>query len=277
MVAYAAPSALLVVVHAPAVAAVLEVVRGVATLIVDVLAMTALQRSLAPDLISRVFGVMWALCLGGLTIGALTTPFLLDGFGLDTTILLDGLVVPVLVALVYPKLASLDKLASGNAEVLAPRVLVLEQLDIFAAASRPVLERVAAALEETVFEPGTTILRAGEPADALYVLTSGRVDVTTGAGPRGGRVKHIRYMTGPSYVGEIGLLENVPRTATVTAVEPTTAWRLDGDTFLAALTESSLSPSFVSGMSNRLRRTHPRHEVTLPAQRPLAEETAPTT
>jgi len=85
MIAYAAPTALLVSVHSPTLAFIIEAVRGVATLIVDVLAMTALQRSLAPDLISRVFGVFWAVCIGGLSIGAFVTPFLLNATGIDTT------------------------------------------------------------------------------------------------------------------------------------------------------------------------------------------------
>jgi CRP-like cAMP-binding protein/MFS family permease len=273
MVAYAAPTALLVVVHTPAVAFGIEIVRGVATLVVDVLAMTALQRSLAPDMISRVFGVFWALILGGLALGAFVTPFLLNAAGLDTTLLLTGLVVPVAVVLVYPKLASLDRIAAATAEGLAPRVRVFQRLDIFAAASQPVLERLAANATELVLEPGTTVLRQGEPADALYVLTEGKVEVTNRRGERGRKEHHIRYMTGPSYLGEIGLLQGIPRTATVTALEPCRLWRIDGDAFLEALTESPPSSAFVSGMTTRLKRTHPaRAVVVVPGQRETADD-----
>lgn len=271
MVAYAAPTALLVVVHSPTVAFGIEIVRGIATLVVDVLAMTALQRSLAPDMISRVFGVFWALVLGGLALGAFVTPFLLNVTGLHTSLLLTGLVVPVAVVLVYPKLASLDKINAAAAEDLAPRVRVFQRLDIFAAASQPVLERLAKSATELVLEPGTTVLRQGDPADALYVLTDGRVEVT-GRRERGRKEHHIRYMSGPSYVGEIGLLQGIPRTATVTAIEPCRLWRIDGDAFLEALTETSLSSAFVSGMSTRLRRTHTtRTPLVIPEQRDVDE------
>lgn len=263
MIAYAAPTALLVVVHSPTLAFGIEILRGVATLVVDVLAMTALQRSLAPDMISRVFGVFWALVIGGLAAGAFVTPFLLNLTGLHTTLLLTGFVVPVAVVLVYPKLASLDKLNAATAEDLAPRVRVFQRLDIFAAASQPVLERLAKSATELVLEPGTTVLRQGEPADALYVLTEGRVEVT-GRRERGRKEHHIRYMSGPSYIGEIGLLQGIPRTATVTAIEPCRLWRIDGDAFLEALTETSLSSAFVSGMTTRLKRTHPNRTLVIP-------------
>jgi len=265
MIAYAGPTALLVVVHQPSVAFGIEVVRGIATLIVDVLAMTALQRSLAPEMISRVFGIFWALVLGGLALGAFVTPFLLNAAGLNATLLLTALVVPVGVVLVYPKLASLDRLNAATAVDLAPRVRVFQRLDIFGGASQPVLERLAKNATEIILEPGTAVLRQGEDADALYVIAEGRVEVT-GRRERGRKDHHIRYMSGPSYVGEIGLLQGIPRTATVTAIEPTRAWRIDGDAFLEAVTQTSLSSAFVSGMTTRLKRTHPAREVVIPPQ-----------
>jgi predicted MFS family arabinose efflux permease len=271
MIVYAAPTALLVSVHSPAVAFVIEAVRGVATLIVDVLAMTALQRSLKPELISRVFGVFWALIIGGLSIGAFVTPFLLRYAGLDTTLLLDALVVPALVVVAYPRLASLDRIAAKQAEFLAPRVRVLEQLGIFAAASQNVLERLAKDSQEIIVETGVPVVREGEDADALYILVDGRVDVSA-HGERGRADKHIRFMKSPSYLGEIGLLQGIPRTATVTTTEPTRLWRISGDDFLAALTESPLSASAASGMTMRLKRTHPSQQVTLPAQETSAPQ-----
>lgn len=263
MIAYAAPTALLVVVHQPAVAFGIEVVRGIATLVVDVLAMTALQRSLAPDMISRVFGVFWALVIGGLALGAFVTPFLLNATGLNTTLLLTALVVPGAVVLVYPKLASLDRIGAITAEDLAPRVRVFQRLDIFAGASQPMLERLAKNATELVLEPGTSVLRQGEPADALYVLTDGKVEVTARR-ERGRKEHHIRYMSAPSYVGEIGLLQGIPRTATVTAVEPCRLWRIDGDAFLEGVTQTPMSSAFVSGMTTRLKRTHPARTIVIP-------------
>jgi hypothetical protein len=57
----------------------------------------------------------------------------------------------------------------------------------------------------------------------------------------------------------------------VKADESSSIWRIDGETFLAALTETTLSPSFVSGMSMRLARTHPNKTVNLPNATPASE------
>jgi CRP-like cAMP-binding protein/predicted MFS family arabinose efflux permease len=266
MIVYAAPTALLVVVHSPTLAFAIQVVRGMATIVVDVLAMTALQRSLAPELISRVFGVFWALVIGGLSLGAALMPLLLKVASLDTTLLLTGLVVPVGVLLVLPRLTSLDTIAASQAELLAPRVSVLGRLDIFAAASQPMLERLARRATEVVLEPSTTVIRQGDPADALYVLLEGSVDVSF-LPDHARKTRHIRTMEAPAYFGEIGVLQGVPRTATVTASTAARLLRIDGDTFVGALTETSLSAAFLSGMNMRLARTHPDRNVTLPQQR----------
>jgi CRP-like cAMP-binding protein/predicted MFS family arabinose efflux permease len=256
MIAYAAPTAALVFVHSPVLASAIEVLRGVATLLVDVLAMTALQRSLAPEMISRVFGVFWALAIAGLGLGAFATPFLLSGLGLNRTLLVAGLVVPVLVVAVYPRLASIDRLAGARAEALAPRTRVLESLQIFAAAPPSVLERLASAAKDSTVEAGDVIITEGAPADALYVLADGEVEVRS-SGEGDAVSRHIRFMTAPAYFGEIGLIRRTARTATVSAVGTCVLWRIEGDAFLSALNETTPSRLLLQGMATRLGVTHP--------------------
>lgn len=262
MIVYAAPTALLVFVHSPSLAFGVQVVRGIATLLVDVLAITALQRSLAPELISRVFGVLWALAIAGLALGAFVTPFLLNGLGLDGTLYVAAFAAPVLVALVYPRLAAIDRSASDRAAVFAPRMAVLEALQIFAAAPRAVLERLAAAAAESTVAPGTVVITEGDEADALYVLVSGQVEILAQGELRTDQ-KHIRFMEAPAYFGEIGLIQQSARTATVRAVGECELWRIDGATFLAALNEGSPSQLLVQGMAGRLAATHPSQRVAL--------------
>ncbi|MEP7056076.1 MAG: MFS transporter [Actinomycetota bacterium] len=264
MIAYAAPTALLVFVHAPAVAFSIQVVRGGATLVVDVLAMTALQRSLPPELISRVFGVFWALVIAGLAIGASVTPLLLNGFGLNGSLLIAGLVTPVAVVMVYPRLDSIDRLAGARAEELAPRMQVLESLHIFAGAGRAVLERLAGMATHISTQADHVVVSEGQTADALYVLVSGRVEVHA-QGESSGGSRHIRFMDAPAYFGEIGLIERIPRTATVQTVGDCELLRIDGDVFLDALNESSPSRLLVQGLAGRLAATHPSRAASLAA------------
>ncbi len=258
MVVYCVPTALLVWVDQPELAFVLVVVRGAGTMVVDTLAVTALQRSLAPDLIARVFGVFMALVLGAISLGALVTPLLLSTLGLDTTLVLLGVAVPLAVLAAYPWVAALDRTGARRLEELRPRIAVLEGLGLLQGATRAALERLAAASVEVLQPDGARdVVVEGEPADALWILVDGEVEVL--ARGEGRRVEHVRTMQAPAYFGEIGLLQRIPRTATVRTLGPCSFLRIEGAAFLDALTDAPASPALLSGMSTRLARTHPSY------------------
>jgi CRP-like cAMP-binding protein len=257
---YCLPTALLTVIHSPVLACVLQVVRGGATLIVDVLAVTALQRVVPNDAIARVFGVFFAFVLGAISLGALITPPIVSALSLDGGLIFMALVPAALALLAYPALASLDQTAAARFAELAPRIAILERLGIFAMAPQPVLERLAAACTEVEFAPGDAIVREGEPADALYVILEGSVGVT--ARGEEGSDKRLRTMGPETYFGEIGLLERIPRTATVIAEAPTRCYRIDGDEFLGALMETPPATSLLEGARTRLALTHPSRRLS---------------
>jgi CRP-like cAMP-binding protein len=259
MAMYCLPTALLVLVHQPGIAFGLEVVRGAGTLVVDTLAITALQRSVPKEMVARVFGVFFALVLAAISIGALVTPSLLHA-GLHPTLLAYGLGVPALCLLALPKLVSLDRVAAARAVALAPRVAILERMDLFAAASRSSLEGLAGASRELNVPAGTPVVVEGEPADAFYVVEEGQVDVTA-VGELGGESHWLRTLGAGSYFGEIGLLGHVPRTATVTATTDCSLLRIEGGDFVDALTNLNASPSLLEGARTRLSLTHPSSTV----------------
>jgi CRP-like cAMP-binding protein len=103
-------------------------------------------------------------------------------------------------------------------------------------------------------------VREGEPADALYVVLEGSVGVT--ARGEAGAEQRLRTMGPDTYFGEIGLLERIPRTATVTAEQPTRCYRIDGDEFLAALTTTPPATSLLEGARSRLATSHPSRSLT---------------
>ena len=258
---YCLPTALLTVVHAPALAFAIQVVRGGATLVVDVLAVTALQRAVSSELLARVFGVFFALVLAAISIGAVITPPMVDGLGLDAALVVLA-VAPRCSA--WPAIRCWPRsTASPPARLaeLAPRIAVLERLSIFAGAGRPALERLAAAAEEVDVPAGEAIVREGDPAEALFVLVEGRVDVTS-RGEAGGEPAVLREMEAGTYFGEIGVLEEIPRTATVTAIEPCHCLRIEGDAFLAAITAGPTATTLMEDARSRLARTHPSRRVT---------------
>lgn len=254
MMAYCLPNVVLAVTTSPVLATAAQVIRGAGTLIVDVLAVTALQRAVAPDVTARVFGIFWALIIGAITLGALVAPLAVGVFGLEAAIVVLA-VVPALITLAeYPALRRMDRDAAVRTAVFSARIEVLEATGLFAAAPRPVLERLAADTSEIAVSAGEELIRQGDPADALYVLRSGEVEV---------RVDDhvVATLTDGSWFGELGLLEEVPRTATVRTTSACTLLRVDGGAFVAALTTAPLSSTALEGARVRYtvaRGTEPR-------------------
>ncbi len=272
LIAYTLPTLLLVWVDAPAAAFAIQVVRGAGTLVVDVLAVTALQRSLESDLIARVFGVFMSLVLAGISLGALITAPLLNATSLDTTLVVFSAVIAGLVVLAYPLTRIVDRETAARLAELEPRISALEALGIFANANRTALERLAQAAEEQSLPVGTRIVTQGDEADALYVILDGNVAVTVRdpaewvhARPR--EERHVRDMGPGQYFGEIGLIERVPRTASVDAATDVTLLRIPGDDFIDALTTNRATAAFLEGARMRLAHTHPARELTAPALR----------
>jgi len=255
LLVYGLPTALLAVVHSPAIAFGLEVVRGGGTVVVDVLAITALQRTVSPDVVARVFGVFFALVLAAISLGALLMPILLGAFGLTTTLLIVGLSIPALTLLSYPKVRQIDRRAAGRLAAIEPRIAILQRLDILSGATRATLERLAlSAVEETV-PAGRVIIQEGDEADDFFVLVDGETEVV--AAGEAGVARTLGSLTPPNYFGEIGLLARRPRTATVRAVTECKLYRIKGDDFVDALTVASLSPAALGSAQRRLARTHP--------------------
>jgi len=253
---YCLPTALLVVIHTPVLAVIVEVFRGGSTLVVDVLAFTALQRATPNEQLGRVMGVFWALITAVIALGMLVTPQISRAFGLDATLWIMA-IGPFLLGLFgLPALLSVDSSTAAASAALAPRVALLEQLEMFASASRPLLERLASVMQDQNFAAGLKIITEGAAADYLYVLVEGEVQITA-SGESGGPAKLIRTMQAPVYFGEIGILEHIPRTANVTALGDCKCALIDGDTLLEALNDASASSSLRDSASSRLAVTHP--------------------
>ena len=266
MAVYCVPSALLIWVTSPELGFVLEVVRGAGTLVVDVLAITAMQRSVSSDLVSRVFGVFFALVLAAISLGSLLAAAMVASIQLHGSLLVVGLLVPVVAGMAYPWLRRMDNRAERKARELAPRVALLGQLGIFAAGSRAVLERLAAACSEQTVAAGTPVVTEGEAADAFYVLRSGTVRVE--AVGEGSQLRELATLTAPAYFGEIGLLQHVPRTATVTATTTCELYRIGGDDFLDALSSGSAAPTLFEWTKTRLQRSHPTYAASMEQPKP---------
>jgi CRP-like cAMP-binding protein/predicted MFS family arabinose efflux permease len=270
MAIYCLPTLLFLAVDSPVAATAIQVVRGAGTLVVDVLAITALQRSLPKEVLGRVFGAFFTGVLSAISLGALVTPFVINGLGLDASIWMAGALLPALCLLGLPWLRRMDTANVARLAAIEPRVQVLERLGILTEASRSMLERLASEAEDVEVPAGTVVVREGDEADAFYVLVDGEVAVR--ARGEGAAEQELPSMTSGAYFGEIGLLEHIPRTATVTATTPSRLLRIDGDAFVDTLTNAPASTALLEGARSRLARTHPNRRPA--AQVPVAAKSA---
>jgi CRP-like cAMP-binding protein len=132
----------------------------------------------------------------------------------------------VALALAWIPLRALDRDARApDPEALA----LLRRLPIFAPLSAPAIERIMAALVRLEVPAGHVLIREGDEGDRFYVIVEGSVAVSQGG-------RHLVDRVAGDHVGEIALLRDVPRTATVTAITPLRVLALDRAPFLEAVT-----------------------------------------
>jgi hypothetical protein len=237
-----------VAVDSPVVAAILQVASGVGMVIVDVLAITSLQRDLPAAVLSRVLGIFDTLVLGGVLLASLAAGIVLAHADLNVALVAIGVGVPALALIGLPTLVRADRASAAVARRLRPRVELLSKLDLLAGADRSTLERLAAAAEEIVMPAGEVVIREGDEADALWILERGELAVCA-------QGRELAPVTAPGYVGELGLLRGIPRTATVRTSQECTLLRIGGQDFLSALETSRPSPALLSVAGARMART----------------------
>jgi MFS family permease len=206
------------------VALVALAVLGLGNTLVDVAGLTLLQRAAPPDLLARVFGVLQMILVGTIGLGAALTPLLIDLVGTRWSLVITGAFLPTLAALTWRELVLID------AESRVPAHLeLLRQAPIFSPLPAPILERLASELKTVTAKAATTVIRQGDHGDRFYVVESGRLKVTVDGSV--GR----KLGPGDSF-GEIALLRDVPRTATVQAETEVRLQALERDDFLDAVT-----------------------------------------
>jgi MFS family permease len=206
-------------------ALVLFGVIGLANTVVDVAGLTLLQRSADDEVLGRVFAVLESLVMATLAIGALTAPALVSLIGVKSTLVAVGVFLPVLLVPLWPLLRRVD--AAGR--IATEPLELLRAIPMFALLPPPGLERLASAAREVRVYPTAVAVTQGEPGDAFYVIASGTAVVEID----GDEVARL----GPGdFFGEIALLREVPRTATVRAVDELRLYALGRDAFIPAVT-----------------------------------------
>ena len=218
----------------------LFVVVGVGLSLIEVGVRTLLQRLAAPDVMSRVFGVLEGVNLLGLAVGSLLASGLVAAFGARAAFGVVGGLVPLVVIVGYRLLVTADREADLPEDVLR----AIGNSDMFGLLPPATRELLARRSRIHQFADGEVLIREGESSMNVLLLTHGSVQVTKDD-------RHLADLGAGDIVGEIAALHRVPRTATVTADGPVTAIGVPGDAFVAAVQGETEAWSLTSGLSGR--------------------------
>ena len=206
------------------VAAALLLACGSGKAFFEVTARTFLQRLLPDRLLTAVFGLMESTMMAGFAAGSLAAPLLVAAFGPEGAFLVAGTFLPVVALGSWSLLRRYDAEAEVPLDVL-DRMLGVPMLSVLAPR---IAERMACEAVPVTASKGERLITEGEPGDRFYVIDAGEVLVT-----RGGRTLR-RLGEGDSF-GELALLRDIPRTATVDCSSDVRLWCLERDSFLAAV------------------------------------------
>jgi len=213
-----------------AIALVAFTLIGISNIVEDVAGFTILQRTAPAEALSRVFGVVHSLFCATVALGAILAPLLIDLIGVRWSLVTVGAILPVVALATRVPLERLDDAAVDRGR----QVELLRAIPIFTPLSPAVLEGLAARLEPVKVAAGDVIVRQGDPGERFYIVASGEVEVVIDG--------QVQGTQGPGdHFGEIALLRDLPRTATVAARTDAELFALEREDFLAAVTGHSAS------------------------------------
>ena len=219
-------------------------VTGLSNAVLDVSGFTLVQRGVRNEDRMAMFGVMEGLFGVGLLAGSLVGPALVALVGARGGLVVAGAILPSLALVTGRPIASRTR----TSPLLEGRLALLRSNPLFAPLPLTALDRLAETAVPVSFESGETLMGEGDPGDAYLVIEEGEVDVSAGG--------NSIALCGPGEgLGEIALLRDVPRTATVVARTRVQAYAIDGKTFLSAVSGPAAAEAAEAIAASRLARS----------------------
>jgi MFS family permease len=221
---------------------------GAAGVMGDVGVLTLLQRAVPEEVLARVFGAAGGVLIGTVGIGSLLAPALQHALGTREALAVAGVIPAIAITLGWPRLHR----AEDPALDVSHRLKLLRRLEPFASLPATTLQELAASLRPLRAVAGESIVRQGEPAHDYFVLAAGACQAAVD-----GTIATVHH-PGEGF-GEIALVRDVPRTATVTAIQDSELYALRRSAFLGALARHAGATVAAEGTATaRLARLRPR-------------------
>jgi len=251
----------LVAVHpSTALAVVLFIGVGAGTAVFSATGHTLMQRAAPADAIAGSFAVVEAFMDLGLGLGGVLAWVGVQLVGPRAALIAPAMAAVALLAALGRNIRQVD----ASATVPQVEIRLLRSIRIFAPLPAPTIELVARELERVAVSAGTRVITEGDPGDRYYAVADGELDITRQGGPL------LRVGRGDGF-GEVALVRDVPRTASVTAATDCLLYSLDGDVFMETVTaNASAGRVAVEVVDGHLR--DPRHRGDDERRRPEASD-----
>ena len=227
---------------------------GVGNSLIDLGGFTLLGRITPDEVLARVFGVLESLVAVSMGVGAILTSLAVDQLGVRTTLVVVGVVCPVCAVVSWPRLRRMDRSITVRDEEIA----LLQEVPMLQALPLPAIEQLARGLERVEVPAGATVFAQGDAGDRYFVIESGEADVS-------GDGRLITTLGPGQGFGEIALLREQPRTASVRARSGLQLQALRSEHFRAAVLGFPTSASDArSTVDSMLDRFTPRDGIAEP-------------
>jgi hypothetical protein len=221
-------------------------VVGVGNAIQDVGGGTLTPLLFKPGVLDRVLGAEELIVFAGGGIGAAAAAPLIAVTGARGALAVLGIGLVVLTSAYTERFRQIDRALPET----GPRAGLIRGLPVFAALPLAVVDLLATRLSPREYPARTVVMREGEPGDDYQIIVAGSAAVTVRGTAR-------RTLSAGDGFGEIALLRNAPRTATVTVIEPLRTLALHRDDFLAAVNGHPASAATAADLVARTLKADP--------------------
>ena len=219
-------------------------VTGVSNAVLDVSGFTLVQRGVRNEDRVTMFGVMEGSFGVGLLVGSLAGPALVALLGARGSLVVAGAILPILALITWRPIAKRTR----RSPLVDAHIALLRSNPLFAPLPLTALDRLAESLVPVSYGESEVVMREGDLGDRYVLIEHGEVDVSAEGrsldtcGPGDG-------------VGEIALLQQVPRTATVVARTFVEGYAIDAAAFLTAVSGPAAAAAAEAVASRRLERS----------------------
>ncbi len=197
---------------------------GVGRAVLTVASSMLLQRSVDPQRLARIFGLVEGLSMAGLALGSVLVPALMHLGGSVLALLGTAAVLPLIAVAGGRRIWCLDDGTSRP----AVEIRLLRALPHFRPLPSQLLERLALAAERVEASAGVELVREGEHGEHFFVLAAGEADVLVDG-------RCVNHLGAGAAFGEVAVLRAVPRSATVVTTTPAELYRIAGRTLMPVL------------------------------------------